>query len=247
MIFLEDIQNNNIKMKKKIVILTGAGISKESGIETFRDAKNGTWNNYNVDDVATPKGWLMNPEMVLKFYNERRKQLATVEPNEAHKQLVLLEEKYDVSIITQNVDDLHERAGSKKILHLHGELTLIKSSGNDDTVKRIGYEDEIKIGDLCEEGFQMRPAVVWFNESVPMIMTAEGLSYDADIFVIIGTSLEVYPAAGLVGKTKPTTPIYVVDPNQTPLTGRKGFVTFIKKPATEGVAILVDKLLKEVD
>ena len=232
-------------MKKKIVILTGAGISKESGIETFRDSKDGLWNNYNVDDVATPKGWLMNPGMVLKFYNERRKQLATVEPNEAHKQLVRLEDKYDVSIITQNVDDLHERAGSKKILHLHGELTLIKSSGSDTTVKRVGYEDEIKIGDLCEEGFQMRPAIVWFNEAVPMIMTAEGLSYDADIFIIIGTSLEVYPAAGLVGKTQPKTPIYVVDPSQTPLTGRKGFVTFIKKPATEGVFELVEKLLAD--
>ena len=228
---------------KTITILTGAGISQESGIKTFRDS-NGLWENHNVEDVASPKGWLMDQELVLKFYNERRRQLAEVEPNEAHKQLVRLEEKYIVNIITQNVDDLHERAGSKRILHLHGQLTQAKSSGNDQSVKDIGYED-IKLGDLCEEGFQIRPNIVWFGESVPMIMTAEGLSYDSDIFIIIGTSLVVYPAAGLVGKTKPETTIYVVDPNETPIVGRKEFVTFIKKGAVEGVTELVNKLLNQ--
>jgi len=227
---------------KTITILTGAGISQESGIKTFRDS-NGLWENHKVEDVASPKGWLMDPALVLKFYNDRRRQLAEVEPNEAHKQLVRLEEKYIVNIVTQNVDDLHERAGSKRILHLHGQLTQAKSSGNDQTVKNIGYED-INIGDLCEEGFQMRPNIVWFGESVPMIMTAEGLAYDADIFIIIGTSMAVYPAAGLVGWTKPDTQIYVVDPNSTPLIARKGYVQHIKKTATEGVTELVNELMK---
>lgn len=229
--------------KKTITILTGAGISQESGIKTFRDS-NGLWENHKVEDVASPKGWLQNPELVLKFYNERRRQLAEVEPNEAHKQLVRLEEKYIVNIVTQNVDDLHERAGSSRILHLHGQLTQAKSSGNEKTVKDIGYND-INLGDLCEEGFQMRPNIVWFGESVPMISTAEGLAYDADIFIIIGTSMVVYPAVGLVGWTKPETPIYIIDPNDTPLVGRKGYVTHIKKSATEGVTELVEKLLKQ--
>ena len=226
---------------KTITILTGAGISQESGIKTFRDS-NGLWENHNVEDVASPKGWLNNPELVLEFYNQRRRQLAEVEPNEAHKQLVRLEEKYLVNIITQNVDDLHERAGSKRILHLHGKLTEARSSGNEKTVKDIGYED-IKIGDLCEEGFQMRPNIVWFGESVPMIMTAEGLAYDADIFIIIGTSLAVYPAAGLSRMTHLNVPIYIIDPNDVTAPTRGNPVTIIKKSATEGVTELVNKLL----
>ena len=226
---------------KTITILTGAGISQESGIKTFRDS-NGLWENHNVEDVASPKGWLNNPELVLEFYNQRRRQLAEVEPNEAHKQLVRLEEKYLVNIITQNVDDLHERAGSKRILHLHGKLTEARSSGNEKTVKDIGYED-IKIGDLCEEGFQMRPNIVWFGESVPMIMTAEGLAYDADIFIIIGTSLAVYPAAGLSRMTHLNVPIYIIDPNDVKAPTRGNPVTIIKKSATEGVTELVNKLL----
>ena len=230
-------------MKKKLVILTGAGISAESGVKTFRDS-GGLWENHKVEDVASPLGWITNPELVLDFYNQRRRQLATVEPNEGHKLLVKLEEKYDVYVITQNVDDLHERAGSSKILHLHGMLTSSKSSGNDKTVKDIGYDD-IKIGDLCEEGFQMRPNIVWFGETVPYINTAEGLAYDADIFVIIGTSLVVYPAAVLVKWTHVKTPIYVIDPNAVPLIGRPETTTFIKKPATEGVAELVEILLKD--
>lgn len=230
---------------KIITILTGAGISKESGISTFRD-NNGLWDKYDVEKVATPKGWLENPELVIQFYNERRQQLKEVEPNEAHKQLVRLEEKYDVNIVTQNIDNLHERAGSKKILHIHGELTKAKSSGNESIVKDIGYED-MKIGDLCEEGFQMRPNVVWFGETVPLIPTAEGLAYDADIFIIIGTSLNVYPAAGLIKMVHRGAPVYIVDPSDVVLAKYGHKVTHIKKSATEGVTELVEQLLKEAN
>lgn len=226
---------------KKIVILTGAGISKESGISTFRDS-DGLWKNHSIDDVATPKGWLMNPELVLEFYNERRRQLKDVEPNEAHKQLVRLEEQFDVHVVTQNVDNLHERAGSKNVLHLHGELTKAKSSGNDDYVRDIGYED-IKIGDVCDQGFQMRPQVVWFNESVPNIIQAEALAMKADIFIVIGTSLQVYPAAGLHNLTSWGTPVYLIDPNEMKIFAKGKYVTVIKKPATEGVTELVNQLL----
>jgi NAD-dependent deacetylase len=233
-------------MKKKIVILTGAGISAESGIKTFRDSQ-GLWEEHKVEDVASPRGWLMNPELVLEFYNQRRRQVATVEPNDGHRELLRLNEKYDVSIVTQNIDDLHERAGSNHVLHLHGKITEAKSSGNEDIVKEIGYED-IKIGELCEEGYQMRPNIVWFGESVPKIPDAESISMKADIFVIIGTSLNVYPAAGLMRMTKTATPIYVVDPGDIildNLLARKDYVQYIKKPATTGVKELVDKLMAE--
>lgn len=233
-------------MKKKIVILTGAGISAESGIKTFRDS-NGLWEEHKVEDVASPRGWLMNPELVLEFYNQRRRQVATVEPNDGHRDLLKLNEKYDVSIITQNIDDLHERAGSTNVLHLHGKITEAKSSGNEDNIKEIGYED-IKIGELCEEGYQMRPNIVWFGESVPMIPDAESIAMKADIFVIIGTSLNVYPAAGLMRITKTQTPIYVVDPGEIimdNLLARKDHVQYIRKPATTGVKELVEKLLAE--
>lgn len=232
-------------MRKKLVILTGAGMSQESGISTFRDS-NGLWENHKVEDVASPEGWEANPELVLEFYNQRRRQLPQVEPNDGHKELVKLEEKFDVSIITQNVDDLHERAGSKNILHIHGQLTEAKSSGNKNTIKNIGYED-IKIGDLCEEGHQMRPNIVWFGEMVTKLKDAQSLSMHADIFVIIGTSLIVYPAAGLVGLTKMDTPIFVVDPNDLPLVGRPENTTIIKKKAGEGVKELVEKLMTEVE
>lgn len=228
---------------KKLVILTGAGISQESGIKTFRDS-NGLWENHKVEDVASPEGWRKNPELVLEFYNQRRRQLAEVEPNEAHKLLVKLEEKYDVYIITQNVDDLHERAGSKKVLHLHGQLNLARSTGNSKLIKDIGYND-IKLGDKCEEGHQLRPHIVWFGEAVPNMFTAEDLACNADIFVIIGTSMVVYPAAGLVMWTGQDTPIYVIDPNEVSLRGRKDTTTFIKKKATEGVKELYDILMKQ--
>ena len=228
---------------KKLVILTGAGISQESGIKTFRDS-NGLWENHKVEDVASPEGWRKNPELVLEFYNQRRRQLAEVEPNEAHKLLVKLEEKYDVYIITQNVDDLHERAGSKKVLHLHGQLNLARSTGSSKLIKDIGYND-IKLGDKCEEGHQLRPHIVWFGEGVPNMFTAEDLAYNADIFVIIGTSMVVYPAAGLIMFTDKNAPIYVIDPNEISLRGRKDTTTFIKKKATEGVKELYDILMKQ--
>lgn len=229
-------------MKKKIAILTGSGISQESGIATFRDS-NGLWENHDVNKVASPSGWLMDEALVLKFYNERRKQIAVVEPNEAHKQLARLEEKYDVSIITQNIDDLHERGGSSKVLHVHGIITQAKSSGNHDYIVDIGYED-IKVGDLCPEGFQMRPNIVWFGESVPLMSTAEVLANDADIFIIIGTSFSVYPAAGLFGRTREGVPIYVIDPAQMPILGKSN-VEYIQEKATKGVTDLVNKLLEE--
>ena len=228
---------------KKLVILTGAGISAESGIKTFRDS-NGLWENHKVEDVASPEGWKKNPELVLEFYNQRRRQLAEVEPNEAHKLLVKLEEKYDVRIVTQNVDDLHERAGSKNVLHLHGQLNLARSSGNPKLIKDIGYND-IKLGDMCEEGHQLRPHIVWFGESVPNMTAADELAYDADIFVVIGTSLVVYPAALLVSWTQWKTPIYVIDPGDISLAARKDTTTYIKKKATEGVKDLYDILMKE--
>lgn len=226
---------------KTITILTGAGISAESGIKTFRDS-NGLWENHSVEDVASPKGFLLNPGLVLEFYNQRRAQLKEVEPNEGHKQLVRLEEKYKVNLVTQNVDDLHERAGSTNILHLHGKLTEVKSSGNDKTIKDIGYND-IKLGDLCEEGFQMRPNIVWFGETVPLFFEAEGLTWDCDIFIVVGTSLNVYPAASLFKRVRPGAKIYYIDPNPAIVQGVK--LEIIQKPATEGVKELVDKLLSE--
>ncbi|NLF43459.1 MAG: NAD-dependent deacylase, partial [Bacteroidales bacterium] len=178
---------------KKVVVLSGAGISAESGIKTFRDS-DGLWENHNVNDVATPQAWKRNPELVQQFYNERRKQLSEVKPNDAHYALVKLEEKYDVQVITQNVDDLHERAGSSKVLHLHGELKKARSTKDENLIYDIkGWE--LKMGDLCEKGSQLRPHIVWFGEAVPMIDTAALLSSKADIFIVVGTSLNVYPAA----------------------------------------------------
>lgn len=228
-------------MKKKLVILSGAGLDTEAGIPTFRDS-NGLWENYKVEDVASPKGFLVDPELVLRFYNERRRNLASVNPTAAHTLFVELEKTYDVYHITQNISDLLERAGATKVLHLHGELTKAKSSSGMSESKYIGYND-INIGDLCDEGFQMRPDIVWFGESVPNIRKAEDIVLNADIFVVVGTSLNVYPAAGLVGWTGNHTPIYVIDPTDAPLfSGRKDTTVYIKKPATTGVAELVEIL-----
>lgn len=236
-------------MKKRVVVLSGAGLDTEAGIPTFRDS-NGLWENHKVEDVASPKGFLENPELVLKFYNERRRKLTEVEPTDAHRLLVELEKTYDVIHITQNVSDLLERAGATNVLHLHGELTKAKSSSGLSESKHIGYDD-INIGDLCEQGFQMRPDIVWFGEMVPNIKKAEDITLNADIFVVVGTSLVVYPAAGLVGWTDNHIPIYVIDPTDAPLfAGRKDTTTYIKKPATAGVAELVKILndkLKEVN
>lgn len=240
-------------MKKKIVILTGAGIDAESGIKTFRDS-NGLWEEHKVEDVASPEGWKKHPQLVLDFYNQRRRQVGTSEPNDGHKDLLILDEKYDVHIVTQNISDLQERAGSKNVLHLHGEITKARGTMYEfkkspaDVIYDIGYED-IKIGDLCKvNNTQLRPDIVWFGEAVTAMDEAESLAMDADIFVIIGTSLNVYPAAGLVRMTHLNTPIYIIDPNeveQIGLTSRKDHIQYIKKPATTGVKELVDILLAE--
>lgn len=227
---------------KKIVVLTGAGLDKESGIETFRDSKDGLWQNVRVEDVATPAAFYKNPGMVLDFYNQRRRQLANVEPNQAHKDLVKLEEFYDVFHITQNVSDLLERAGASNVLHLHGSLTESKSSLPSSEVFNIEYND-INIGDLCENGSQMRPNIVWFGEDVPNIYKAKEIAKDADIFIIIGTSLEVSPAAELYKLAKRSI-IYVIDPVKPRVYMRKGIVNYIQETATVGVAQLIKELLK---
>jgi NAD-dependent deacetylase len=224
---------------KKIVVLTGAGISAESGIRTFRDS-DGLWEEHRIEDVATFDAWQRNPTLVLDFYNQRRKQLYEVKPNAGHIALVELEKKFDVRIITQNVDDLHEQAGSQNVLHLHGELKKVRSTIDDDLIYELkGWE--LKKGDLCEKGSQLRPHIVWFGEAVPMIEKAMELSAQADIFVVIGTSLNVYPAAGLVYYIKPGTPVYLIDPHAEMLSGVKN-LTVIREPATTGVPALVKKL-----
>jgi len=225
---------------KKIVVLTGAGISAESGIRTFR-ASDGLWEEHRIEDVATFDAWQRNPALVLDFYNKRRKQLYEVQPNAAHLALAELESKFDVSIITQNVDDLHEQAGSQNVLHLHGELKKVRSTIDDDLIYELeGWE--LKQGDLCEKGAQLRPHIVWFGEAVPMIEKAMELSAEADIFIVIGTSLNVYPAAGLVYYIKPATPVYLVDPQAEMLSGVKN-LTVIQELAGTGVPALVKKLL----
>lgn len=227
-------------MNKKVVVLTGAGISAESGIKTFRDS-DGLWEEYRIEEVATYEAWVRNPALVLDFYNKRRMQLTTVAPNAAHRALVSLEQRYEVQIITQNVDDLHERAGSSKILHLHGELTKVRSTGDPQLVRHIGYQ-EIKYGDLCEKGFQLRPHIVWFGEAVPLFEEAVELTSQADILIVIGTSLLVYPAAGLIHYARPECAIYLVDPGDMQVSGIKN-LTFIQEKAGIGVPDLVNKLL----
>ena len=227
---------------KKIVVLTGAGISAESGISTFRDS-DGLWEHYRVEDVATHEAYVRNPELVLDFYNQRRRQLFAAKPNEAHRQLVRLEEHYDVQIVTQNIDDLHERAGSHHVLHLHGELTKARSDKDDSLIVEIGDRD-IHIGDRAPDGAQLRPHIVWFGEAVPNIEPAAALCEEADIFVVVGTSMAVYPAAGLIHYVPRSTPCYVVDPKEVPVSRQ---VTFIKEVATRGVTQLVDELMKQTD
>lgn len=222
---------------KKLVVLTGAGISAESGIKTFRDM-GGLWEEYDVMEVASIEGWYKNPELVLNFYNARRKQLEFCEPNYGHIGLKELEQNFDVHIITQNVDNLHEKAGSKNILHLHGELTKVESTKYPLLVTDIGNKS-INIGDKCEKGFQLRPHIVWFGEAVPALPNAVHIVRTADIFVVIGTSLNVYPAAGLVDYIPKTSPIYLIDPNEVH-TSRKA--TFIKENASSGVKKLIEIL-----
>lgn len=226
--------------RKRIVVLTGAGISAESGIKTFRDS-GGLWEEYDIMDVATPEAWERNRELVLEFYNQRRKQLYEVAPNDAHYALVELEKGYDVHIITQNVDDLHERAGSGQVMHLHGELKKVRSSVDDTLVYDLdGWE--LKPGDKCERGSQLRPHIVWFGEPVDMIPVAADLSSTADIYVIIGTSLNVYPAAGLVDYVRPGTPVYLIDPNDLSV-GHIPGLHVIKEKASTGTKQLVKELM----
>ena len=227
---------------KKIVVLSGAGISAESGIPTFR-ASDGLWENHRIEDVATPEAWQRNPALVQDFYNQRRKQARSIQPNAGHYALVKLEEKYNVTIITQNVDNLHEKAGSSNIVHLHGELFKSRSTVDESLIYDIeGWE--IKAGDLCEKGAQLRPHIVWFGEAVPMMDIALDITHEADILIVVGTSLNVYPAAGLVYAVQTGVPIYVVDPNIPDMHKREN-VTFIAEPATVGLTELAEQLLAD--
>lgn len=235
-------------MKKKIVVLTGAGVSAESGISTFRDS-DGLWENFKVEDVASIEGWYRNPKLVLDFYNARRAQLPTVRPNDAHRAIAALEEAYDVTVVTQNVDNLHERAGSTRIIHLHGELTKVRPENcynemdgfSEATVFDIGA-DEIHLGDMAPNGAQLRPYIVWFGEAVPKIESAIDAVEAADILLIVGTSLQVYPAAGLYRYAKYDTPIYIIDPKDVPV--RDARIIHIKDVATKGM-VAFKKLLEE--
>ncbi|HLO44185.1 MAG TPA: NAD-dependent deacylase [Leadbetterella sp.] len=228
-------------MKKKLVVLTGAGMSAESGLKTFRDT-NGLWENFRIEDVATPEGWAKNPQIVLDFYNERRKQAAQAEPNQGHIILADLEKYFDVQIVTQNVDGLHEKAGSTNVLHLHGELSKVRSVKNENLVYDIGA-DSIELGDFAEDGGQLRPHIVWFGEMVPLIETAADLCLNAEVFIVIGTSLQVYPAAGLVGYVGNEVPKFVVDPSLPSYSFTTKNVEFIQKTAVEGLKELKDRLL----
>jgi len=227
-------------MHKKIVVLTGAGISAESGIKTFRDA-DGLWEGHDVMEVASPHGFTKNPELVLDFYNQRRKQLLNVTPNKAHTSLVDLETHFDVHIVTQNVDDLHERAGSSNVLHLHGELLKVRSTKNESLV--LPWTKDLNLGDFCENGHQLRPHIVWFGEQVPLLEKAVEIVEEAQILIIIGTSMQVYPAAGLINFAQPAIPIYFIDPNPTNEISDYGNITIIKNTAAMGVPILVSDLI----
>lgn len=224
---------------KKLTILSGAGISAESGIKTFRDG-DGLWENHNVTDVASPEGWRRDRALVLEFYNQRRRQLHEVEPNDAHRLIADLEQYFEVQIITQNIDDLHERAGSTNILHIHGELFKSCSCNN----RNLTYDqkEDINIGDKAEDGAQLRPFIVWFGEDVPLFKTASEKVKEADILLVIGTSLQVYPAAGLIHDIKDDCLLIVINPNETGFGyGQRAVV--MKEPATKGMQLLFDKLV----
>jgi NAD-dependent deacetylase len=224
-------------MKKHLVVLTGAGISAESGIKTFRDA-DGLWEGHDVMEVATQEGFAKNPELVLDFYNQRRKQLFEVNPNPAHIALANFENNFNVTIITQNVDDLHERAGSTNVIHLHGELLKVRSSHDDKDI--IEWKTDLVLGDVCKKGHQLRPHIVWFGEEVPMIENAMHICETADILLIIGTSMQVYPAAGLMYYVPTNTPVFYIDPK--PALSSKQNLTVIAETATVGVLKLKDLL-----
>lgn len=225
---------------KRILILTGAGISAESGIKTFRGA-DGLWEGHDIMEVASPFGWQKNQELVLDFYNQRRKQLLKVKPNAAHYALVKLQEAFEVQIITQNIDDLHERAGSCNVTHLHGELLKARSTFDEDLV--MDWKQDIKTGDFCEHNYQLRPHVVWFGEAVPLFQKAAEIAKSADKVIVIGTSMQVYPAASLIDFIPRHAPIYFIDPK--PNIGESGNLKIIRKTAVEGIPELVENLLKE--
>lgn len=226
---------------KRLVVLTGAGMSSESGIKTFRDS-GGLWEEYDVTEVATPEAWYNNRNLVLRFYNERRRQLQQSQPNKGHLGLAALEKHFDIQIITQNIDNLHERAGSTRVLHLHGELIKARSTADRTLIYNIGYKD-INPGDYCEKGSQLRPHIVWFGEEVPLMDEAVRLTREAEIFVVIGTSLNVYPAAGLIDYVPQRVPIWLIDPKevQVPATRK---VQILKERASSGVALLTEKLIR---
>jgi len=225
-------------MKKNLIVLTGAGISAESGLKTFRDS-DGLWMGYDVYEVASPQGWAKNPALVLDFYNQRRKEVAAALPNAAHIGIAALEKKYNVTIITQNIDDLHERAGSENVLHLHGEIFKMRSVKNDLSLYEI--KGDILPGDKAPDGFQLRPHVVWFGESVPKILEARHIMARADLFALVGTSLQVYPASGLIDYLPAESPKYIIDNNPPYIPPRHHFHV-INKSATEGIAELVTLL-----
>lgn len=225
---------------KKIVVLTGAGISAESGIKTFREA-GGLWEGHDIMEVASPIGWERDKSLVLDFYNKRRAQLLDVTPNEGHKALVLLEKQYTTTIITQNVDDLHERAGSKNVLHLHGELLKVRSSKNENLV--YDWTKDLNLGDFCGENYQLRPHIVWFGEEIPMLDRAIEITEKADILIIIGTSMQVYPAASLIHFIKPKTHVYFIDPKPTIQENQYKNLTIISEKASTGVIKLVTELI----
>jgi len=226
-------------MKKKLVVLSGAGISAESGISTFRDA-GGLWEGHDVMDVASPEGWRKNPALVLDFYNKRRKQLFEVQPNKAHFITAELETDFDVTVITQNVDDLHERAGSTNVLHLHGELLKARSIYNEDDI--IAITGDINLGDLHTDGYQLRPHIVWFGEAVPAIADAMAIVEQADYVIVIGTSLQVYPAAGLVDYASRTTPIFYIDPKPASIPNLRNPLEVFPLLASEGMELVAGKL-----
>jgi len=228
-------------MKQKLVVLTGAGISAESGLKTFRDS-DGLWEGYDIEEVATPEGWERNPALVQDFYNMRRKSVLEAKPNAAHYALAKLEEKYDVTIVTQNIDDLHERAGSTQVVHLHGIITKSQSSKN----PRLTYPIkgwELRMGELCRLGSQLRPHVVWFGEMVPMIEPSAKICSEADVFILVGSSLAVYPAAGLINYVPANVPKYIIDPKIPGVNGVPDLIK-IEEKATIGVPKLVNELMK---
>ncbi|MEO5892780.1 MAG: NAD-dependent deacylase [Ferruginibacter sp.] len=226
--------------KKHIVVLTGAGISAESGLKTFRDS-DGLWNGYDVYEVASPQGWEKDPQLVLNFYNDRRRDVAAAEPNAAHTGLADLEKDFDVTIITQNIDDLHERGGSSKIIHLHGQIFSMRSVADESLIYPI--TKDINLGDLADDGEQLRPNIVWFGEAVPMMDKAVSIMNDCDYFIVVGTSLQVYPAASLLHYAPPYLPKFIID-KKIPAVEHYPNLTFIEKTATEGVAEL-RKFLKD--